>query len=114
MFTSALELVCSLSALIAVAAAVVAIMTVRRGADADLKGDVNDLARLVERIAKDQRSDRMRRVRSGSRMGEKGSDDLEVPPGAEAIPLPGMGDVPGRTPKEELRRRVLITRRVTG
>lgn len=110
MSTSLLELLAFLPALISVAAAVVAVMIVRRGADADLKGDVNDLARLVERIAKDQRSDRMRRVRKGESMATP-QGEIEIPPGAEAVPMAGAETGTG-TAKDELRRRVMHLRGV--
>jgi hypothetical protein len=108
MDTSYLSLLTYLSALISVGAAVVSVMVVRRGADADLKGDVNDLARFVERLAKDQRSDRMRRVRQGAKLGADVPEPMEIPPGAENIAL-GGSEAPVSA-KEELRRRVLAAR----
>lgn len=105
MAASVFELLSMLGALISCSAAVFAVFTVRRGADADLKGDVIELSRLVERISKDARRDKMRRVRMGEKVGDP-TDSMEIPPGAEEIPL--QTALAGG--KDALRRRVLATR----
>jgi len=112
MLTSALELVAVIAALVAVGAAVASVFIVRRGADHELQADVNDLSKLVERISKDLRSDRMRAVRRGQKVGTNETEPMEIPPGAEGIALPADAPVPNS--KEELRRRVLAARRISG
>ncbi len=79
----------------------------RRGGDAALKGDVNELAILVDRLAKAERRERMQRVRRGEKTGESGNGTFEVPPGAEDVPLVASSP---HNPKDELRRRVLASR----
>ncbi len=106
MTTSVLLGLSIVAAFVSCLAAVISVITVRRGADADLKGDMIELSRLVERIAKDARSDKMRRVRMGQKTGESADSAIEVPPGAEDIPLAG-GPIAS---KNDLRRRVLAAR----
>jgi len=94
-------------ALISVAGATASLFIVRRGADAETKADVSELSILVDRLAKEQRRERMSRVRRG----EKDSDNaggFPIPPGAEGIPV---GQEAPLTAKDELRRRVMAARR---
>jgi len=89
-------------------AAVTSWIITRRGSDPELKGDVHELAILVDRLAKNERRERMSRVRAGHRAPEA-SGAMEVPPGAENIAL-----APPQEPidvKAELRRRVMQFRR---
>lgn len=62
--TDFLTLVAILGAAVSCAAAVIAVWFIRRGADAELKTDVNELALLVERMAKANRREKMARVRA--------------------------------------------------
>lgn len=98
----------ALAAFVAVVAATIAVLTVRRGADAALKGDVSDLAVLVERLAKAHRREQMSRVRRGEKDPLTASEGFPIPPGAEGIAL---SETPPLTAKEELRRRVMANRR---
>jgi len=82
--TSAIDFIPILCALISVAAAVAAAFIVRRGSDSALKGDVNELAAMVERLTKEARRDKMRRVRAGQK--DTDPESFPVPPGAEQIP----------------------------
>lgn len=63
----------------------------RRGSDAELKGDVQELAVLVERLAKADRRERMSRVRRGEKDAglETPAGGFPVPPGAEGLEVPG-------------------------
>jgi len=88
-------------------AAVVAWLFVRRGADADLRGDVNELSTLVERIAKADRRERMSRVRRGEKATDAG-EAFPVPPGAEALAADAA--VTPFNSKQELRRRLMSFR----
>lgn len=65
-----------ISACVAVGAVVVMMIFMRRGADAELKGDVDELSRLMEKMAREQRRERMRQVRAGEKAG--GSDSQET------------------------------------
>jgi len=94
-----------LAASVACMGAVVAWLNVTRGGDAGLKADVNELTLLVERLAKTERRERMSRVRRARDVPA----ELEVPPGAEDIPLAGSQETVTNA-KDELRRRVLAAR----
>lgn len=108
MVTSVPDLIALLSALVAVGAAVAAVFLVRRGADADLKGDVNELTRLVDRLDKEYRREKMRRVRAGEKVS---TDGPENPPGLQEAP-PGLVPAsPAMVGKEALRRRLASIRR---
>lgn len=103
------DLITLLSTLVAVAAAVAAVFVVRRGADADLKGDVNELTRLVDRIDREYRREKMRRVRAGEKINSEGP---ESPP--ELQEGPDKFGVQCAIPfesKEALRRRLGAMRR---
>lgn len=60
------SLVAITAALISCCAAVFSVWFVRRGGDAELKTDVEELALLVDRMAKTQRREKMARVRRAS------------------------------------------------
>lgn len=104
MVTSVMVWVPIFGALISVAAAVVSVMAVRRGADADLRGDVHELAAMVERFSKEARRDKMRRVRAGEKVGTIDDEPMPVPPGFN----PAQASLPVGTfdRKQELRRRL--------
>lgn len=106
--TSYLIALTAIAACISVVAAFVAVFIVRRGTDAALKGDVNDLAVLVERLAKAHRREQMSRVRRGEKDPLSASEPFPVPPGAEGIPIQAESPL---NAKEELRRRVMAARR---
>lgn len=99
-----------LAACISCLGAVVAWLITRRGSDAELKGDVNELALLVEKLAKTERRERMSRVRKGERESAPPSEPFPVPPGAEGLTTEG-NVMP--LDKNELRRRIMLARRVT-
>lgn len=67
MLTDFLTLVTIAAATVSCAAAVFSVWFVRRGSDAELKTDVEELALLVERLAKTTRREKMARVRSASK-----------------------------------------------
>lgn len=56
-------LVAIIAAAVAVGATVVNVLFARRGVDGELKSDVEELALLVDRLAKTARRDKMARVR---------------------------------------------------
>lgn len=62
-------LVALVSGLIGVGASVFTVLFARRGLDAELRGDVDELALLVDRIQKSQRREKMARVRKGGAQG---------------------------------------------
>jgi len=110
--TSYLVLIPIACSLISVAAAVAAVFVVRRGRDHELQGDVNELSRLVERIDKETRRERMRRVRAGTQVAVVETEGFPVPPGAESLEL--AQQTPEQVAlqnKEQLRRRVFAARR---
>ncbi len=98
-----------LAASVSCMGAVVAWLNVTRGGDKQLKADVGELAVLVERIAQTERRERMSRVRKAQR----NSENLEIPPGAEDIPLAGTSAEAVTNSKDELRRRVLAARGIS-
>ncbi len=100
-----LLLLAYLAASLSCMGAVVSWLIQQRGGDASLKADVNELTLLVERLAKTERRERMSRVRRSRDAPEQ----IEVPPGAEAIPLEGTQETVTNA-KDELRRRVLAAR----
>ena len=59
-------------------AAVFSVWFVRRGSDAELKTDVEELALLVERLAKTQRREKMSRVRAAAQPVEQPAVELPV------------------------------------
>lgn len=67
-------LVAILGACISVGGAVFSLLFSRRTSDAELKTDVQELALLVERLAKAQRREKMARVRSAAKDNEHHSD----------------------------------------
>lgn len=87
-----LTLVAISCALVSCAAAVFSVWFVRRGSDAELKTDLEELALLVERMAKTQRREKMARVRSASK---------DPDPQTVSVPL----DYP-EDPKTALRRQL--------
>ena len=71
-----------------VAAAVVSLLSARRAHVAATSGDLGELARTIERVARVQRTDTMRRVRAAAPLAQDGS--YAVPPelaGAPTAPL---------------------------
>lgn len=62
-----LTLVAITGALVSCGAAVFSVLFVRRGADADIKNDLAELALLVERMAKTNRREKMARVRAAAK-----------------------------------------------
>lgn len=96
-------------AFISCVGAVVTVWLARRGVDAELKGDVNELADAVERISKDQRRQRMRRVRAGEKEAPQGAPEGPAAPPELIQSAPeGLGAVTG---KDALRRAVAANRR---
>lgn len=67
-----------MSACISCAGAVITAWVMRRGTDAELKTDVQELALLVERLAKAQRREKMARVRSAATDSEPVSHNPPV------------------------------------
>ncbi len=107
------DLIALLAALVAVGAAVASVFIVRRGADADLKGDVNELTRLVERLDKEYRREKMRRVRHGEKVGSDGAEaSAELTAGPPELVQAATAGYPATAGgKEALRRRVGALRR---
>lgn len=68
--TDLTTLVAILGAAVSCAAAVIAVLFIRRGTDAELKTDVQELALLVERLAKANRREKMARVRAAGSSSE--------------------------------------------
>ncbi len=95
-------------ACVSVGAAVVTAVLMRRGGDAALKEDVHELADMVERLSKEARRDKMRRVRAGEKVGATDPEAFPIPPGAEGIVSAETSPVD----KAELRRRTLAARRI--
>lgn len=96
-----MTLVLFLGAAVSVAAAVFSVLFSRRNLDAELKSDVEELALVVDRLAKSQRRDRMARVRQGERVGE-------TPLAASQEPTePPLDFADPKARKAELRRRML-------
>lgn len=89
-------LVSIIAAAVSCGAAVFAALFTRRGSDAELKTDVNELALLVERMAKAQRREKMARVRASNR---------ETPPEQPDLPVDAPAD-----PKSAIRRRLAAVR----
>lgn len=90
-------LVALIAAAVSCGAAVFAVLFTRRGGDAELKTDVNELALLVERMAKAQRREKMARVRASSK---------DPPQEQTLLPIDAPAD-----PKSEIRRRLAAVRR---
>jgi len=67
-------LVAITAAIVACCGAVFSVWFIRRGADADLKNDVTELALLVERMAKTARREKMARVRTAGAVPETAVD----------------------------------------
>lgn len=109
MFTSAIDLIALVSALVAVGAAVAGAFIARRGTDSDLKGDVSELANLVDRLAKESRREKMRGVRAGTKSTAENPEGFPIPPGAEGL---APHEEPSVASKDELRRRVFAARRI--
>lgn len=63
---------------VSVGAAVFSALFSRRGADAELKTDVQELALLVERMAKANRREKMARVRAAATSPESVPDNAPV------------------------------------
>lgn len=101
-------LIAVIAACASIAAFVGCIVLLRRGANAELRGDLNELTGMVERLARNTRRESMRRVRAGEKLGADGPGEMSVPPGAEGIPL--AEGSPASFSKHELRRRVLAGR----
>ncbi len=109
MDTSALNWIPIICSLVSVVAGVICIQAVRRGADAELKADLNELAGTVERITKENRRERMRRVRAGEK---DSAQPFPIPPGAENVPLETSdATVTAIADKSELRRRARLVGR---
>jgi hypothetical protein len=110
MITSAIDLLALAACIISVIAAVVSVYTVRRGADAGLQGDLNELAGLVDKLSREQRRERMQRVRRGESAAPAPSGEVSslfpVPPDLRAVESPAETT----TSKDELRRRVFAAR----
>lgn len=89
------------AAAISVGGAVFSLLFSRRNLDAELKSDVEELALVVDRLAKSQRRDRMARVRQGEKVGE-------TPLGAsQEPPEPPLDFADPKSRKAELRRRMM-------
>lgn len=71
-------LVALIGAAVAIGAAVVAVLFVRRGSDAELKTDVQELALLVDRMQKANRREKMARVRRAAENPEPVADNPPV------------------------------------
>ena len=80
------------AACVACGAAVFSVLFARRGGDAELKTDLEELALLVERMAKTQRREKMARVRSASQ-------NPEVPSASQPVDFPA-------NPKDQIRARL--------
>lgn len=96
-----LTLVAFGSALVSIGCAVFLVWFSRRGGDSELKSDVDELALVVDRMAKAQRRERMARVREGGKPTQialEGSQEPAEPPLDFADP---------KARKQELRRRML-------
>ena len=79
--TSAIDLLATISALICVGCTVACAFLIRRGADAELKSDVGELAAYVDKLARESRREKMRRVRAGEKVGEVAAGpEIPVPP----------------------------------
>lgn len=63
---------------VSIGGAVFSVLFARRGADAELKTDLNELALLVERMAKAQRREKMARVRAASREAESPNETIPL------------------------------------
>lgn len=90
-------LVAMACAALSIGGAVFSVLFARRGSDAELKTDVNELALLVERMAKAQRREKMARVRASAK---------DTPPEQPDLPV----DAPADT-KSAIRRRLAAVRR---
>lgn len=90
------------AAIISVISAVISVWYTSRGSDAELQTDVEELALLVERMAKAQRREKMARVRQGA-----GTASAPVE-GSEGAPQPPLDFEPDpKARKAELRRRMM-------
>jgi len=91
-----------IAAVIALGCAVWSTLMIRRaGGDPELRGDVDELAIMVERLAKSHRREQMQRVRAAPAGPDGQGAVFSKPAGA-----PDMAPAQGATlTKEELRRR---------
>lgn len=71
---------------IGVIAAVVAMWYARVARVVSAKGDVDELAQIVGKIASTQRREQMRRVRAAAPSAEGGSGTFQAPPELRAVP----------------------------
>lgn len=85
-------LVAWLGALVSCCGAVLSVWFIRRGTDAELKTDLEELALLVDRMAKTQRREKMARVRRSAQ---------ETPPAEVHVPVDYS-----QKPKDQIRARL--------